>query len=252
MVFNSLTFAVFFAVVIGIYRLPIGWTARKLHLLVASYAFYAAWNPPFVLLLVVSTAVDFWAGRRLGSGGAIHRKLFVVVSLLVNLGLLSYFKYADFAMESLGALLGTLGVAYQPPDLGLVLPVGISFRIMDKFLDERDRIEIGSFLPQDFAVVDQEILVISTPSRLREFISNQAKISLNFDIGEKLSGYLDYTNYYLDYDDPIDDWLDRMDNLLSLTGYYHHSPKTSLFIEFTNSVTEYDTATWNDNKDLFL
>jgi hypothetical protein len=133
------------------------------------------------------------------------------------------------------------------------LPAGISFRIMDKFVDDRDRIDISSFLPQDFTVVDEEIYFTSeTPSRIREFISNQAKGSINLDVSEKFAGYVDYTNYYLDYDDPLNDWLDRMDNVLSLYLFYQHSPKTSLFIQYTNTITEYETATWNDNKDVLL
>jgi alginate O-acetyltransferase complex protein AlgI len=124
LVFNSLTFILFFTVVVAIYRLPIGWTARKLHLLLASYLFYAAWNPPFVILLWISTAVDWWAARRLAQN---HRKLFVGISLLVNLGMLGFFKYADFALEALHILLAGLGIDYRPPELGMILPVGISF-----------------------------------------------------------------------------------------------------------------------------
>ena len=53
MVFNSLTFVVFFACVLAIHSLPLPWTAKKINLLIASYLFYAAWNPPFVILLWV-------------------------------------------------------------------------------------------------------------------------------------------------------------------------------------------------------
>ncbi|MBW2508538.1 MAG: MBOAT family protein, partial [Deltaproteobacteria bacterium] len=100
------------------------WTVRKLHLLLASYLFYAAWNPPFVILLWISTAVDWWAARRLAQN---HRKLFVGISLLVNLGMLGFFKYADLALETLQILLVGIGIDYRPPKLDLILPVGISF-----------------------------------------------------------------------------------------------------------------------------
>jgi hypothetical protein len=49
MVFNSLTFVVFFACVLGLHSLPLPWTTEKINLLIASYLFYAAWNPPFVV-----------------------------------------------------------------------------------------------------------------------------------------------------------------------------------------------------------
>ena len=58
MVFNSLTFLVFFAVLLVLHRLPFSWTTKKVNLLLASYVFYAAWNPPFILLLWASTVVD--------------------------------------------------------------------------------------------------------------------------------------------------------------------------------------------------
>jgi alginate O-acetyltransferase complex protein AlgI len=62
-VFNSLTFLVFFAVVLVLHRLPFAWNTKKFNLLVASYVFYAAWNPPFVILLWASTVVDWYIAR---------------------------------------------------------------------------------------------------------------------------------------------------------------------------------------------
>ena len=55
MVFNSLTFFCFFALVVALHALPVSWTARKRNLLIASYLFYASWNPPYVLLLLASS-----------------------------------------------------------------------------------------------------------------------------------------------------------------------------------------------------
>ena len=128
MVFNSLTFLLFFAVVVAFHHSPIHWKGKKAGLLVASYLFYAAWNPVFVLLLWISTIVDWMVARRMGtseSNGA--RKAWMVVSLGTNLGMLSVFKYGDFLLGNLIAALAALGVHYAPPDSGLVLPVGISF-----------------------------------------------------------------------------------------------------------------------------
>ena len=59
MVFNSFTFVVFFACVLVLHNLPLSWTTKKINLLIASYLFYSAWNPPFVILLWVSTVVDW-------------------------------------------------------------------------------------------------------------------------------------------------------------------------------------------------
>jgi D-alanyl-lipoteichoic acid acyltransferase DltB (MBOAT superfamily) len=128
MAFNTLSFLVFFGVVLGLYQLPRSWRARKLVLLGASYGFYAAWNPPFVALLAFSTAVDWWAARGIASGETVRRRRgFLLVSLTANLGLLSFFKYGGFLVENFTQLMATLGIAYRPAEPDIVLPLGISF-----------------------------------------------------------------------------------------------------------------------------
>ena len=65
MVFNSYTFIAFFILILFLHNLPIPWKTKKINLLLASYIFYAAWNPPFILLLWMSTVIDFYVGRAL-------------------------------------------------------------------------------------------------------------------------------------------------------------------------------------------
>ncbi len=65
MIFNSLAFLAFFAIVLVLHAMPFSWRVRKINLLVASYLFYAAWNPPFVILLWISTVVDWFAAQKL-------------------------------------------------------------------------------------------------------------------------------------------------------------------------------------------
>ena len=102
MSFDSFSFAVFFLIVLLLHRLPISWRLRKLNLLIASYLFYMAWNPPFVVLLWISTLVDWFIGKWLGSTQSTKlRKLLLLGSLVVNLGMLSYFKYANFILDKL-------------------------------------------------------------------------------------------------------------------------------------------------------
>jgi alginate O-acetyltransferase complex protein AlgI len=128
MIFNSLTFVVFYALVLGAYWSLRSWEARKNLLLAASYLFYGAWNPPFALLLFATTALDFWLGARIAAAGsASARKAWLVASLASNLSMLGFFKYGNFLLENTKLLLGTLGIAYQPPHLDLFLPIGISF-----------------------------------------------------------------------------------------------------------------------------
>jgi alginate O-acetyltransferase complex protein AlgI len=127
-VFNSLTFVVFFAIVLALHRLPFPWTAKKLNLLVASYVFYAAWNPPFVILLWISTMIDWVAARRVHEAATTsRRRAWLVVSLAANLGFLGFFKYGEFLLENWQALMAAVGVAWAPPAWDIVLPVGISF-----------------------------------------------------------------------------------------------------------------------------
>ena len=128
MVFNSLTFILFFAVVLLLHNLPLAWRYKKFNLLVASYLFYAAWNPPFILLLWASTAVDWWVARQMHReirNG--RRKAWLVISLVVNLGCLAFFKYGEFLQQNWQALMSLIGVQYTPPEWNILLPVGISF-----------------------------------------------------------------------------------------------------------------------------
>jgi len=128
MQFNSYTFLLFFAVVLALHRSPLAWRAKKGVLLGASYLFYAAWNPPFVLLLWLSTVVDWFVARAIhASNEPRERRRLVALSLVVNLGLLGFFKYGDFLLENVVAALRVLGVAYQPAAPDIVLPIGISF-----------------------------------------------------------------------------------------------------------------------------
>jgi D-alanyl-lipoteichoic acid acyltransferase DltB (MBOAT superfamily) len=126
--FNSYTFLLFLAVVLGIFYFPIPWRLKKLHLLLASYLFYAAWNPPFVVLLWISTIVDWFCARWMhASTSRLTRLTLLFISLGVNLGLLGFFKYANFFLENFTATISAIGVSYVPISLDIVLPVGISF-----------------------------------------------------------------------------------------------------------------------------
>src|SRR6516165_1168120 len=128
MVFNSLTFVVFFACVLVLHSLPLRWTTKKINLLIASYIFYAAWNPPFVILLWISTVVDWYAAQGLVKARRqAARHAWMLLSVIANLGLLGYFKYGQFLLDNFTAVMGTLGIAYHPAHYDIVLPVGISF-----------------------------------------------------------------------------------------------------------------------------
>jgi len=132
------------------------------------------------------------------------------------------------------------------------LPAGISFRFLDRFTRDRDRYDMGSFIREDFSVSPDNIYVTSSPSRVRNYYSNQANIAVNLDMSEKFSAHFDYINFYLDYDEDINDWLNRIDNVYSLSLSYNHSPKTSVFIQYNHAFLSYESDTNNDSKNLFL
>jgi len=128
MLFNSLTFIVFFAVVLAAYWTMRSWDGRKNLLLVASYIFYGAWNPPFAALLFATTALDFYLGRQMGKKmEARERRVWLVLSVAVNLSMLGFFKYGNFLLENFQWLLARGGIQYNPPHLDVFLPIGISF-----------------------------------------------------------------------------------------------------------------------------
>ncbi len=127
MLFNSIAFGVFLPVVLTLY-----WVAaprfRNSIVLVASYFFYGMWDWRFLSLLAISTVVDYTIGRRLEvAEGAHARRVLLIASLAVNLGILGTFKYLNFFVDSFVDLVGRTGVEPNRPFLQVVLPVGISF-----------------------------------------------------------------------------------------------------------------------------
>jgi alginate O-acetyltransferase complex protein AlgI len=128
MLFNSLTFVVFFVLVLSAYWTMKSWPARKNLLLVASYIFYGAWNPPFALLLFATTALDFYLGFRIaGAGDPRSRRAWMITSVTVNLSILGFFKYGNFLLTNFEWTLSKYGIAYHAPQLDVFLPIGISF-----------------------------------------------------------------------------------------------------------------------------
>jgi D-alanyl-lipoteichoic acid acyltransferase DltB (MBOAT superfamily) len=127
MLFNTFQFFYFLAILLPLYW-AIPHHAQNVLLLAASYYFYACWNPKFLALLVISTAFDFACGLALERIEAPRRrKLFVGLSMALNLGMLGYFKYYNFFAESLQAALERAGVHVALAHLNVVLPIGISF-----------------------------------------------------------------------------------------------------------------------------
>ena len=128
MLFCSLQFLLFFVVVFTLYwALP--WQRARIWLLLgASFYFYASWNHWLALLIGVSTVLDYFLARGIDAWKSARGRLFLlIVNLVGNLGLLCYFKYANFFLHSLEESLRAAGASASLPILQVILPVGISF-----------------------------------------------------------------------------------------------------------------------------
>jgi alginate O-acetyltransferase complex protein AlgI len=128
MLFCTQQFLLFFAVVFVVYwSMP--WRAARVWLLLgASFFFYISWSAELALVICVSCVLDYFLARGMEvSTSRGLRKLFLSISLVANLGLLCYFKYANFFLQSLAEALQAVGYAAVPPVLSVILPIGISF-----------------------------------------------------------------------------------------------------------------------------
>ncbi|MBK9174897.1 MAG: MBOAT family protein [Flavobacteriales bacterium] len=127
MIFTSLPFAAFLVVVFTLHWLPLSRSKRHQNaiLLAGSYFFYGWWDPRFLLLLLVSSLVDFLVGLRLHAAQDPRvRNRWLIASVVTNLSLLGFFKYFNFFLESLRLALGWNEL---PASLHIILPIGISF-----------------------------------------------------------------------------------------------------------------------------
>ena len=127
MLFNSFQFLVFYLVAVFVFfAIPQRW--RWAFLLVASYYFYMCWNPVYIVIIWAITLIDYAVGIRLEeSEDPRRRKLWLLLSLFGNFGILFVFKYTDFFFGSLRNALGSANIFADVPQLGWLLPVGISF-----------------------------------------------------------------------------------------------------------------------------
>ncbi len=131
MLFNSIEFVIFFPAILllywGIFNRKSVWL-RNAFLLVSSYTFYGWWDYRFLGLIILSSLTDYWCGAQIFRASTKKRKrLFLMVSLFVNLGTLFFFKYFGFFAEELITLFNRIGYTIHPVTLNIILPVGISF-----------------------------------------------------------------------------------------------------------------------------
>ena len=130
MLFNSIDFAIFLPIVFILYWFVTAQHLKLQNLLLvgASYFFYAFWDWRFLSLIVFSTVLDFIVGLLLEKeNNQGRRKLYLLISVVVNLGFLGFFKYFNFFLENFIEVYSLFGMSLRASSLQIILPVGISF-----------------------------------------------------------------------------------------------------------------------------
>jgi alginate O-acetyltransferase complex protein AlgI len=131
MVFPTLSFLLFYLAV-----WPLSWAAvalrwhraHKLTIILASYVFYSSWSTKIASVLLASVLLNWLAGRLIDAHrGRPAARWIVTVAVAINIGILGFFKYYNFFVDSLNELLASLGLAREIPNLDIILPLGISF-----------------------------------------------------------------------------------------------------------------------------
>lgn len=127
MLFNSLQFILFLPAVLFLYY-AIQAKYRWILLLFASYYFYMCWRPEYIILIIISTIVDYFCAIQMErEQHESRRKKYLYVSLFTNLGILFFFKYFNFFSESTTAFFNKFNIFIDLPLFNYLLPVGISF-----------------------------------------------------------------------------------------------------------------------------
>jgi D-alanyl-lipoteichoic acid acyltransferase DltB (MBOAT superfamily) len=130
MLFNSTTFLIFLIIVFVVFWKTSKYSLRwgNVVLLTGSYIFYGWWDWRFLILIIISSAIDFFIGNQIfKSKNHRNRKLLLITTISANLGMLFFFKYFNFFIDSFKTLLTPFAATYQWSTLNIILPVGISF-----------------------------------------------------------------------------------------------------------------------------
>lgn len=127
--FNSVAFLLFLPIVFLLYWFVFGNRLRyqNAFIIVSSYVFYGWWDVRFLILISITTLFSFLTGLGIEKGKGIRPKLFLWFNVILNLGILGVYKYYNFFVGNLQALLAPAGISLDSITLNLILPVGISF-----------------------------------------------------------------------------------------------------------------------------
>lgn len=195
MIFNSISFVIFLPIVFLLYWLVFNKNRKfqNLFLLASSYFFYACWDWRFLFLLIFSTGLDFFTGKKMEKSKSVSvKKIWFWLSISINIGFLGIFKYYNFFAESFADIMRNAGLQVNPFTLKIVLPVGISFYtfhglsyVIDIY---KNRIKAEySFI--DYAVfVTFFPLLVAGPIERATHLLPQIKKERNFDYQKAVNG----------------------------------------------------------------
>lgn len=191
MLFNSIEFAIFFPIVVGLYfglprqmRLPL--------LLVSSCIFYMAFIPAYILILFLVIVIDYWAGIQIEKSAGAVRRLVLLVSIASTCGVLFVFKYYNFFLDSFRGAMTFAGVQLTVPHLELILPIGLSFHTFQSLsyvieVYRRNQKAERNFLTYSTYVMFFPQLVAGPIERPQNLL-HQFKETHSFDYGLAVSG----------------------------------------------------------------
>ena len=195
MLFNSLQFLIFFPIVVLVFfALPS--KIKKYWLLAASYFFYMCWNAKYALLLLSSTVVTYLSGIFISRFGNDTRKKKIVVALsfIINLSILFFFKYFNFAMDSIKSLFAAIGIILNTPAVDVILPVGISFYTFQALSYTMDVYRGDIYAEKDFITYALYVSffpqLVAGPIERSKNLLKQLNLFLRFDLNRAIDGFM--------------------------------------------------------------
>lgn len=194
MVFSSVIFLVYFLPAFLLLYFITPKNLKNFVLLGSSIFFYAWGAPKFIFVILATTTVDFYFVRLLhNAGDEKKRKLFLVLSLCLNVGLLFYFKYCNFFVENVNSILGACGVS-QLGWTSVVLPIGISFYTFESItyvVDVYRKVHkpLDNFWQYQLYIILFPKLIAGPIIRYHEIHDQIADRSANDTLDNKLTGF---------------------------------------------------------------
>jgi alginate O-acetyltransferase complex protein AlgI len=191
MLFNSLEFALFFPLVTALYFI-LPHKLRGPMLLIASCGFYMAFIPKYILILIATIAIDYTAGLLIHRSTGRARRLWLVTSLVANVGILAFFKYFNFINDALRSAAAVAGQNYSVNALDIILPIGLSFHTFQSMSYTievyRGRQEVERNLARFALYVMFYPQLVAGPIERPQNLLRQFKVEHEFDYERAKSG----------------------------------------------------------------